>query len=297
MNNITYNMKVKLKWFAFVIPSLILYIIFFIVPIAQTSFYAFTDWSGGDYEFVGLENFINMFHDVKVIASISNTAMYSISVTILQNVLGLSIAMLLTSKIIGKKYLRMLFFMPIIFAQLVVGYIWGFILEPNVGTLNTALNALNLDFMAGDWLGNPVLGRWMIIVVMVWQNAGYSMVIYIAGISAIPQEVYEAGEIDGVNSIGKFRHITFPLIAPSLTINLILCTIGTLKIYDAVVSLTGGGPGYTTSSIASMIYRLGFGSDGGRWGYGCAMSIVLFVCIMIISTIQVIVLRKREVEM
>jgi ABC-type sugar transport system permease subunit len=122
------------------------------------------------------------------------------------------------------------------------------------------------------------------------------MVIYLAGLNTIPNELIEAGDIDGASGFAKFKHITFPLLAPSFTINIMLTTMGCLKLFDQIYALTGGGPGYTTDSIATTIYNLGFRNDS-RWGYGAAMSIILFVFVLVISTIQVRFLKKREVEM
>jgi raffinose/stachyose/melibiose transport system permease protein len=288
--------SVKIKWFMFVVPSIVIYLVFYVAQISQTIFYSFTDWSGRGFNFVGLKNYINMLSDTKIYQSISNTLMYAFGVTIIQNTFAFSLAYIISFKIFGKKYLRLLFFMPVVFSALVVGYIWGFILEPNVGTLNTMLDALSLDRYMLNWLGDPVYARFMIIVVTVWQFSGYSMVIFIAGLNAIPKEIFEVSDIDGASGFTKLRYITIPLMAPSITINIILSTIGILKIYDSVVALTGGGPGYTTSSIALMIYTLGFGSEGGRWGYGCAMSVVLMIFIMVISLVQSSYLRRREVE-
>lgn len=286
----------QLKWFMFIVPSLILYLVFFIIPASSSLFYSFTDWDGGSYKFIGIQNYVDMFSDKRILTSFGNTVMYSAFITVFQNLLALAIAMFMVQKLIGVKYLRLMFFMPIIFSSLVVGYIWGFILEPNSGVLNNLLSMLNLEFLQANWLGDPSYGRWMVILVTIWQSMGYSMVIYIAGLNTVPSEMYEAADIDGANGFQKFKCITFPLIAPSFTINLMLSTIGCLKIFDQIFALTGGGPGYTTQSVATMIYQLGFGADGGKWGYGSAMSIVLFGVIIILTGIQVSVLRKREVD-
>ena len=136
----------------------------------------------------------------------------------------------------------------------------------------------------------------MIIFITIWQCVGYSMVIYIAGLQAIPKDMYESADIDGARPFSTFRHITFPLVAPAFTINIMLSLIGCLKLFDQIYALTNGGPGFATNSVATMIYNLGFGS-GTRWGYGTAMSVTLFVCILAVSTIVLPYLRRREVEM
>lgn len=296
--NVLTSKKNDIRWFLFVVPALVFYMIFIIIPALSSIYYAFTDWSGGaDYKFVGLNNFTEMFKDNMILTSFGNTALYSIFITIFQNIFGLFLALFMVKKLKGVNILRTMFFMPAIFSGLVLGYVWNFILEPNIGFVNNLLAALNLEFMQRPWLGDPFWARWMIIIEAIWQFSGYSMVIYIAGLQSIPLELYESASMDGVKGLKKFWYMTFPLIAPSFTINILLCTIGTLKTFDAVYALTGGGPGYATETIATMMYHLGFGGSGSRWGYGTAMAIVMFLAIMIVSIIQTTFLRKREVEM
>lgn len=290
------NILTELQWLTFVLPALLLYIVFFILPSTSTIFYSFTDWDGVTSHFVGLSNFKEMIQDQMILTSFGNTAMYAISITIIQNFLGLMLAVFVVKKLYGVNFIRTMFFMPYIFSALLLGYVWGFILEPNIGIVNNLLDTIHLDFLKANWLGDPRWGRWMIIMITIWQCVGYSMVIYIAGLQAIPKDMYESADIDGAKSFAKFKNITFPLIAPSFTINIMLSVIGCLKLFDQIYALTNGGPGYSTNSVATMIYTLGFGS-GIRWGYGTAMSLTLFICIMGITAIVVPILRKREVTM
>jgi raffinose/stachyose/melibiose transport system permease protein len=291
------NFVYELKWFVFAVPALLFYLVFFIIPSFSSVYYSFTNWDGLRAVFTGFDNYIEMFKDTVIVSSMKNTLFYTIAITIVQNSMGLLVAILMDSKKIkGVHVLRTIFFMPYIMSTLVLGYVWSFMLEPNLGALNNILQTLGLNFLILDWLGNPNVARCMIVVFTVWQCYGYNMVIYLAGLSSVPQEIHEAGDIDGAGGFSKFWHITFPLLAPSFTINMMLTTMGCLKLFDQIYALTGGGPGYTTDSIATTIYNLGFRSNS-RWGYGAAMSIVLFVCILIISTFQVRFLRGREVEM
>lgn len=290
------KIRIRLQWFMFIAPALIFYLIFFIAPSSSTIYYSLTDWDGVTSHFVGLSNFKEMLGDRMILTSFGNTAMYAICITVIQNVLGLVLGIFMVKKLIGIKYLRTMFFMPYIFSALLIGFVWGFILEPNIGILNNLLEALGLGILKSNWLGDPAFGRWMIIFITIWQCVGYSMVIYIAGLQSIPEDLYESAEIDGAGAFTKFRHITFPLIAPSLTINIMLSLIGCLKLFDQIYALTNGGPGYATNSVATMIYTLGFGS-GSRWGYGTAMSLSLFLVIFVITAIVVPALRRREVDM
>lgn len=291
-----HNIRTELQWSIFIAPALVLYLIFFILPSSSTVFYSLTDWDGVTSHFIGLSNFKEMFSDNMILTSFGNTAMYAVSITFLQNFLGLILAIFMVKKLSGIKYIRTMFFMPYIFSALLIGYVWGFILEPNIGIVNNLLDTLHLGILKANWLGNPAWGRWMIIFITIWQSIGYSMVIYIAGLQAISQDMYESADIDGAKAFAKFKHISFPLIAPSFTINIMLSLIGCLKLFDQIYALTNGGPGYATNSVATMIYTLGFGS-GTRWGYGTAMSLTLFLGILIITAVVVPILRRREVDM
>jgi raffinose/stachyose/melibiose transport system permease protein len=290
------KVRTELLWLGFVVPALLFYLIFFILPSLSSTYYSFTDWDGVNSRFIGINNFKELFQDQMILTSFKNTAMYAFFITIIQNFLGLILAVFLVKRLAAVNFIRTLFFMPYIFSALLLGYVWGFILEPNIGVVNNLLDAIHLSGLKMGWLSEPFWGRWMIILITIWQCMGYSMVIYIAGLKAISEDLYEAANIDGAKAISKFRHITFPLIAPAFTINIMLSLIGCLKLFDEVFTLTGGGPGYATISVASLIYQLGFGS-GGRWGYGTAMSIVLFAAILLITGIAVPLLRKREVDM
>jgi raffinose/stachyose/melibiose transport system permease protein len=290
------RIRIELLWFLFILPVLAFYLIFFIVPSASTVYYSLTDWDGVTSKFIGIDNFIEMVHDQMILTSFGNTAMYAVFITIVQNLAGLVLAVFMVKNIAGVNFLRTIFFMPYVFSALLLGYVWSFILEPNIGVVNNVLEFARLGFLKQNWLGDPAIGRWMIIFITIWQCVGYSMVIYIAGLQAIPKDMYESADIDGARPFSTFRHITFPLIAPAFTINIMLSLIGCLKLFDQIYALTNGGPGFATNSVATMIYNLGFGS-GTRWGYGTAMSVTLFVCILVISTIVLPYLRRREVEM
>jgi raffinose/stachyose/melibiose transport system permease protein len=290
------KIKVELQWILFLIPALLFYLCFFLLPTLSSTYYSLTDWDGINSKLIGLSNYKEMIHDKMIMTSFRNTAMYTVFITILQNGIGLMAALLLVKRFRGVNLMRTMYFMPYIFSSLLIGYVWGFILEPNIGVLNHVLDSVHLGFLQQGWLSDPKIARWMIVLVTTWQCLGYSMVIYIAGLQGIPKELYECGDIEGATGLKKFVNITFPLIAPAFTINVTLCLIGDLQLFNQIYALTGGGPGYATESIATMTYRLGFGT-GTRWGYGSALSVTLFVCILILTVVLVKFLRKREVEM
>ncbi len=297
MNNLSRNkIKLELKWLLFLIPALAFYLVFFLLPTLSSTYYSLTDWDGINSKYIGFANYKEMFHDKMILASFRNTALYTVGITVLQNLIGLLAALLLVKKFRGVNFMRTMIFMPYIFSSLLIGYVWGFILEPNIGIVNNLLGYLHLDFLQAGWLSEPPLARWMIVLITTWQCLGYSMVIFIAGLQGIPKELYECGDLEGAFGFRRFFHITFPLIAPAFTISVTLTLIGDLQLFNQIYALTGGGPGYATESIATIIYRVGFGT-GTRWGYGAALSITLFVTILVMTVILVTFLRRREVEL
>ncbi|MCD9021515.1 carbohydrate ABC transporter permease [Cohnella silvisoli] len=290
------KLKAELKWASFLVPALMFYLAFYLLPTLSSGYYSLTDWDGVKSRFIGLDNYREMLNDRMIVASFRNTLLYTVGITVLQNGIGLLAALLLVRKFRGVNAMRTMIFMPYIFSTLLIGYVWGFILEPNIGIVNNVLDALHLGELKQGWLSEPSLARWMIVLVTVWQCLGYSMVIFIAGLQGIPKDLYECGDLDGAIGWRRFWNITFPLIAPAFTINVILCLIGDLQLFNQIFALTGGGPGYSTESIATMIYHLGFG-NGVRWGYGSALSVTLFVSILALTTVMVTFLRRREVEL
>lgn len=290
------NIIKEMKWFSFVVPALIFYIWFFWIPSFESVYYSLTNWDGVYSEFIGLQNYVKLFHDKQIMNSIGNTVFYTVMITVIQNTTGLFMAVLLKQSNIKNNICRTLLFTPYIFSFLLIGFVFKFILEANIGALNNILRSINLDFIIRPWLSDPSVSKWVIVLVTVWQATGYTMVINIAGLQSISESYYEAAELDGASKWQQFSKITFPLIAPSTTINIMLCLIGNLQIFDQIYALTGGGPAYRTESIAATMYRLGFGTAGSRWGYGAAMSVVMFCIILIITLVTTTLLRKREVE-
>lgn len=286
----------KIKWFTFVIPALCFYILFFWVPFLSGIFYSFTDWNGVTANFTGFQNYIRLFQDPQIISSFGNSVFYTAAITVFQNILGLLLALLVKKNCFKNSVTRTLLFMPYIFSSLAIGYIFRFIFEPNMGALNSFLELLHLEALKQPWLSEPFLARCVIVFVTVWQCCGYTMIINVAGLQGIPAEYYEAANLDGANRWQQFKTITFPLLASATTVNIVLCLIGNLQIYNQIFAITGGGPGYETESVAMTVYRLGFGTGGSRWGYGAAMSVVMFAIIMILTVIVTSILRKREVE-
>jgi multiple sugar transport system permease protein/raffinose/stachyose/melibiose transport system permease protein len=295
MNKRVMKQLYEIRWIGFVLPALFFFTVFFLVPSGSSIYYSFTKWDGVTAEFIGFGNYIKLFNDPEIFSTIGNTIYYTVYIVIFQNILGMVFALLLRNNNLRNNIMRTMIFMPYVFSSLVIGFVFKFIFEPNIGAFNAMLNTLHLEFLRRPWLSDPAMARRIIVFVTVWQAAGYTMIINIAGLEAIPDDYYEAAEIDGANSWRKFWTITVPLMAPATTVNVMLCLIGDLQIFNQIYALTLGGPAYKTESIAMTIYRFGFGI-GNRWGYGSAMSIVMFIGMMILTVFTTHLLRKREID-
>ncbi|CAM3959551.1 carbohydrate ABC transporter permease [Mesobacillus thioparans] len=274
------------------IPAFILFFIFHSYPALQGIFYSFTDWKGyGDWNFVGLKNYLNVFKDGRAGDAYLFTFKFAIVSTILVNIISLAVAIGLNSKIKFHKTLRAIYFLPYILSILIVGFIFNFIFAhvlPRVG------DAMGWEFLSMNILGNPDLAWIGIVIVAVWQAVSFNTILYLAGLVTISEDLYEAASIDGAGVWTKFWRITFPLIAPFFTINMVLSLKNFLMVFDQIVALTGGGPGKSTESISLLIYRGGF--EGGQFAYQSANAVIYFIVIIIFSVVQLKFLNKREVE-
>lgn len=279
----------------FTLPAVILFTVFFMFPCLNSFYYSFSDWNGlsQDISFIGIANFIEMLHDQRVIVSIGNTAYYAIINTLAINFISLLLGMVLSSKIRITNFLRIVFYIPALLSGIIVAFSFSYIFDPNIGILNGLLDTLGLSFLKQNWLGNADLAMNSILSVSLWQWMGYHAIIYLANLQSIPGDYYEAADIDGARFWHKFRYITWPLVAPALTINVTLLTIGSLKVFDTIFAMTNGGPGYATETIALSIYFQSFREN--RMGYGSALSVVLTIVILVISFTLNKYLRSREV--
>ncbi|URT72824.1 carbohydrate ABC transporter permease [Cytobacillus firmus] len=274
------------------IPAFLLFVIFHSFPALQGIFYSFTDWKGyGDWNFVGLKNYLNVFKDERAGDAYLFTFKFAIVATILVNIISLLVAIGLNSKIKFHKTLRAIYFLPYILSILIVGFIFNFIFAhflPQIG------DVFGWEFLTRNILGNPDLAWIGIVIVAVWQAVSFNTILYLAGLVTISEDLYEAASIDGAGVWTKFWKITFPLIAPFFTINMVLSLKNFLMVFDQIVALTGGGPGKSTESISLLIYRGGF--EGGEFAYQSANAVIYFIVIIVFSVIQLKFLNKREVE-
>ncbi|HEX7057138.1 MAG TPA: sugar ABC transporter permease [Bacilli bacterium] len=277
------------------LPAIILFALFFLYPLAQGVGISLTDSNGVTApNFVGLSNFFNFFHDERAKTDIANTVLFALGSAPLLNIFGLLYALLLDSRFKGNAVVRAIVYMPAVISPLIMGYIWYFILQPGRGFLFHALNLLYPGFTGGNWLGHTGSALVVIILVNVWQYAGMTMIIYLAGLQSIPQELYEAGEIDGAGYLQKLRFITIPMLYPSIKINVVTNIIGSLSVFDIIVAMTDGGPGYATESLSLYIMRMLYGSFTG---YSTAVALILFMIIVVPVFLFLKLTKNREYEL
>ncbi|MFM9699673.1 carbohydrate ABC transporter permease [Streptomyces europaeiscabiei] len=278
-------------WFA--LPAMLLFVFVVLVPSVRGVYYAFTDWDGlsPGFSFVGLDNFTEMFRDEDATQAIRHTLLIAVSITVVQNAVGLLLALGVNSAIKSRNVLRVFLFAPAVITPVVTAYLWRNLLGPD-GAVNSLLGAVGLGGWRQDWLGSPTLALWSVVGVTVWQFAGYSMVIFLAGLQSVPKEVHEAAAMDGAGPIRRFWSVTRPLLAPALTINLMLSIIGGIKLFDQVYALTGGGPGHATDTISTLIYKDAF--TLGEFGYSIALAVVLTIIVAVVSSGQYLALSRNE---
>jgi len=277
------------------IPAIILFGLFFIYPLAQGVGISLTDSNGMTTpNFVGFQNFIDFFHDDRAKTDVYNTVFFALGSAPLLNIFGLMYALLLDRPYRGKAIVRAIVYLPAVISPLIMGYIWYFILQPGRGFLYHVFEQLNLQAMDGNWLGDSSTALKVIILVNVWQFVGMTMIIYLAGLQSIPQEIYEASRMDGAGYFITLRYITLPLLYPSIQINVVTNIIGSLSVFEIIIALTEGGPGYSTESLSIYILRMLYGSFTG---YSTAVALILFVMIIVPVLIFLKLTRRHEIEM
>ncbi|WP_116951791.1 carbohydrate ABC transporter permease [Jiangella endophytica] len=269
-----------LLWFA--VPALAFYLFAVVAPTLRGGMLAFTNWDGlsQNYDFIGFENFTRIFTTSSSLDALKMTLVFAFAITILQNGIGLLLALGVNSGLRSQNLLRVVFFAPVVITPVVVAYLWKFMLTPE-GAVNSTLEALGLGFLKQSWLGDPTWAAVSVVMVVVWQHAGYSMVIYLAGLQSIPQDLHEAAAVDGAGAWRRFRSVTWPLLAPATTINVMLTIIGGLKMFTEVFVLTGGGPGGSTETLSTLLYKSAF--QFNEFGYGIALALVLAAVVAVFS--------------
>lgn len=286
------KMNDRKRTFLFItIPILALFFCFNTLPLVKGIIYSFTNYKGyGAYDWVGFRNYIDLFQDVRVGKSYLFTFKLAIVTTIVVNIISLLLALGLNSKIKGKSALRGIYFIPKILGALVVGYIFNYFFTYILPVISKTLGGSGSSMLSST--------RWAWVAIMIvcaWQAIAMNTIIYISGLQTVPEDVYEAGAIDGATGFQKFKNLTFPLILPFFTINMVLCMKDFLMVFDQIMSLTKGGPAQSTESISYLIYKNGM--DGGQFGFQSANAVIFFIVIVAISVFQMNFLGKKEEQL
>jgi len=278
----------------FVGPAILFFILIIAIPFVLGLYYSFTDWDGisGKASGVGFDNYKQIFmHDSAFRDSFWFTAKFTILGVVITNVAGFFLAYFLTKPLKTRNFLRTVFFMPNVIGGLLLGFIWQFIFVKGFSAIG---GATGISFFNLPWLGTENTAFWALVIVFVWQTAGYLMVIYISSLNNVPQDVLEAAEIDGASRLQVLRSIIVPLIMPAATVCLFLAISWSFKMFDLNLSLTKGGPFGSTESVAMNIYNEAFSRN--RYGLGTAKAIIFFVIVAVITSLQVKFTKSKEVE-
>lgn len=275
------------------IPILALFVCFNTIPLIRGVIYSFTNFKGfGKYNWVGFQNYIDLFSDARVGKSYWFTFKLAVVTTVVVNVLSLVLALGLNSKIRAKSFFRGAYFLPNILGALVVGYIFNYFFTY---ILPAVADMMGIGALSTSILSNPSAAWIGIMVVCAWQAVAMNTIIYISGLQTVPEDVYEAGGLDGATGWKRFRHLTFPLIIPFFSINMVLCVKNFLMVFDQIMALTKGGPAQSTESISYLIYNNGM--SGGQFGFQSANAVVFFIVIVIVSVAQMKFSGSKEEQL
>ncbi|WP_404431696.1 carbohydrate ABC transporter permease [Sutcliffiella horikoshii] len=290
-------MKQSKLLYLFFVPGLIFYSIFFILPTISAVFYSFTDWDGltTNFNFVGFENYTNLVtNDSIFIKAMTNNLKFMLFVVVFQTLFSLVFAVLLVKNTKTNIFLRALYFFPTILSSVSVAFIWSYMYDPNLGIINNLFTSVGLDMLANNWLGDQNIAIYSIAFVQVWFHTGQMLIIFVAGLQAIPEDLYEVAKIEGASRWQTFSKVTWPLIAPAATIVVAYTTIQSFKAFDLIYAMTRGGPNYATEILATHIYTTAFRSF--KFGYASAESVIFMLVIALITFLQFRVLRANRVE-
>jgi len=275
----------------FYLPAFAVFFVFFLLPTFSSFYFSLTRWTLFDSEFIGLENFQRFFQEPALTKGLTNTLIYAVTTSGLKVVLGMLLAVLLTSSVIGRAFMRSVVFFPVLVSTIGVGLTFTVLMEPDIGVVNKALAVVGIT--GPRWLVDPKWALLSVALVDVWKGVGLATLIYIAGIVSIPQEYFEAARVDGAGSFDTFRHIVLPMARPATVTVIILSLIGGLRSFDLIWAMTRGGPGFTSDVIASVIYKQ---YQAGFYGLSTAGNVILFVVVTAIVVPLFWFLNRNEVQ-
>lgn len=287
--------KQNFRLLLYVAPALIVYILFKLYPAFSGMYYAMTDWNGltKSYNFVGFSNFTEIFHDKYFWQSMLFTLRYVIAMVVVANVSALLLALAIESRKKSRGFFRTIFYMPNMISMVIGGYMWMFIFTK---VLYYLADNWGIRFLDKSWIGDPKYAFIAIITVSAWGTVGYLMIIYIAALQGVPESFLETADLYGANEWQKFWRVVLPMISHALTICVFWTLNSAFQVFDVIYTLTGGGPGRATQSVAINIYEEAF-QGNIRYGYATAKSLVLFIVVLIVTVVQLSFMKRREQEL
>lgn len=275
------------------LPTLLIYSIFIIIPVFIAGYYSFTEYSGlGKAEIAGITNYTRMFGDKLFRIALRNTLLVLVLSTVFLLVGSFLVALIMNADFKGNAFFKMIVFAPYVIAPIIIGIIWGYILNPNYGMLNSLLRSIGLDALAIEWIGGTKWSPLSMAIVFAWQMMGFHATIFLSGIRAISGEMYEACAIDGANGIQKVLFITIPMLKETIIINTVLIITGVFKIYELVYQMTGGGPAHQSELLTSYMYFTVFTSR--RYGYGMSIAVVILTLSIIGSFAYIRIAARKQ---
>lgn len=294
-------MKKHIKWkewaetVLFTVPAILLVTVMMYIPFVMSGYYSLTEWNGIAKEpvFVGLENFKQILTGGSdYLGALLFTVKYTLGFVVFANVIALALAVALTQKFKGVNIFRGVFFIPYIMSMTIVGFIWKFIFTQGFAKL---YELTDWAFLNESWLGDPRLAFYSVVFVGIWQALGFYIVLYIAGLQAVPADVLEAATVDGASRLQRFFKVTLPLLGPSFTTCIFMSLTNSLKVFDIILALTKGGPGTATYSATLLIYRDAFTNN--KYGMGSAESIIYFIFVLALTQLVLKIFSSREVDL
>ena len=288
------NKRKRRMLFLFIVPALVFYLVFWISPVLMSFFYGLTNWSGlGDYDFVGLDNFKFLIKEGTLFNSMRNTIIYAVIVVVWGNLQALALALLLNMKLKARGAFRTIFYIPALFSTIVVAFIWSYVYAPYYGMLYEVLGKVGIGENL-NLLGSTSTALIAVAFVETWKTSGTMTIIYLAGLQNIPEEVMESARIDGCSAWQSTIRVKIPMLANTITINVMLGLINGFKSFDYVFALTGGGPGTSSSTLMYSIYKMAFME--GQFGKAEALAAVAFIFILAISVVTLLIMKRKEIE-
>ncbi len=276
-------------------PVLIIYTVFSVLPIFNSFYYSFMDWNGlGKMHFIGFGNFKEIIADRIFWKGAQNNLYVLIASVFGQVPIALFIALLISGKIKGAKFFRSVGFLPVVISTVIISIVWNVVYNYDIGLLNQLLRLIGLDSLAKNWLGDPKLAIFAVCVTIIWQYVGLYLIIFLAALQNIPNEIYEAAEIDGARGWQMTRSITLPMLRGTILVSVMLCISGSLRTFDLIYVMTNGGPYHATEVMALYMYNNTFSSL--RYGYGSAISLMIFIFSFALVMISNLLLKPKTDE-